>query len=280
MSGPEIVQFVLGVAVLVVVTTDFLLTTIGSAGRFTVSDRIGRATFGGLRALSRLGGARVLTEVSGAVVLVAVAGFWILGAWLGWTMIYASVPGSLQMEAKGVEPSWFDHGAHVGHLLSTLGGATTKPQGTGWNVVGVLVGLNGMIMLTLAVSFLLTTRQTLQQGRAFAALVGSGPVEVDRHVDRLGEVLSGLHSSPFALWYGHARPDRRLPDAMLAFAQQAESIGGPTAERVRDLLGDLPHWEAAEADGFLDRMSEWAERHRLMGEGEPSRPNDGRATVP
>ena len=132
----------------------------------------------------------------------------------------------------------------------------------------MFVGLNGMIMLTLAVSFLLSVRQTVQEGRSFAGLVSTGPGETDRHIPRLTDVIAGLHSAPHALWYGHTRRDRRLPDALLRFAREAERAGGPSAERTRALMSDLPHWGAVEGDRFLDRMEAWTAKHRLHDDGD------------
>lgn len=263
MALSQIALLVSGIAVLVVVSADFLFSTVGSSGRFTMSDRIGRGVFAVLRALSRLGGNRVLTQISGVAVLSAVAGFWILGALLGWSLIYRADPSSVTMGPPGIEPEAIDYPAHVGHLLSTLGGATTQPGGPLWNWIGVFVGLNGMVMLTLAVSFLLSVRQTVQQGRTLATLVQTGPPDVDHHVERVAEVISGLHAAPHALWYGHVRADRRLPDALLALARQGERAGGATAARMRDLMADLPHWGAVDGERFLDRMEAWAAMHRL-----------------
>ena len=111
-----------GIVVLAVVTTDFLFTTVGSAGRLTISDGIARGVFGALRALSRAGLNGILTEISGVIVMVAVALFWILGSLLGWALIYASTPGPVVMGPIGIEPEAIDYASHVGHLLGTLGG--------------------------------------------------------------------------------------------------------------------------------------------------------------
>lgn len=266
----------LGVVVLSVVTADFLMVTIGSRASRSLSDRIARTAFAALRVADRLPVVRVLRAASGAVVLVCVAAFWIVGTWLGWVLIYASGD-AITVEGQGAAPGPFDVVAHVGHLLSTLGGATTQPADTRWNVVGALVGLNGMILLTLSVSFLLTTRATLQQGRTFAALVATGPPEVEANVERLADLVSGLHASPFALYYGHRRRDRRLPDMLARFAAQAEDADRECRDRVRALCADLPHLDDRADGTFAARIAEWAAAHRLDARDDGQEAPDGDA---
>ena len=115
----------------------------------------------------------MLTELSGVVVMLAVAAIWILGFWLGWSLVLSS-GASTGMTHEGREAEAVHVVAHVRHLLGTLGGAVTKPAGPGWNVLSALVGLNGMLALTLSASFLLSTRATLQSARALAVLVATG----------------------------------------------------------------------------------------------------------
>ncbi len=256
----------LGLLVLAIVTWDLLIVTIGGGTRLSVSTRIAAGTFAGLRVLSRVVGARVLTEVSGVVVMLSVAAFWILGFWLGWALVLGG-GGSVAMAGGTQVAEAADIVGHAGHLLSTLGGAVTEPRGPGWNIVNALVGLNGMLALTLSVSFLLAVRATLEDGRAFAMLAATGQADPEALTDRLADVLAGLHASPFALWYGHPRSDRRVPDALLAHARQAEAAGDPVAPRTRALLRDLPHWEERDGEPFLDAMLRWTRAHQLHDVG-------------
>lgn len=257
---------VAGVAVLAVTTFDLLTVTIGGGTRFALSTRVAGGMFRLLRLLSRLIGTRVLTEISGVVVVMAAAACWITGFWLGWSLVFGA-GGGVELTREGMEAEAVHAPIHVGHLLSTLGGAVTRPAGPGWALASALVGLNGMLAITLSVSFLLATRSTLQSARAYAALAATGGADPGALVERLAEVVAGLHASPFALWYGHTRPDRRVPDALLAHAQQAEAAGGAVAARVRALMRDLPHWSEREGEPFLAAMERWTRAHLLVREG-------------
>ena len=253
-----------GIAVLLVTTYDFLIVTIGSSSRIAISGRTARWLFAGLRAVSRLGLSGALSQLAGVIVVMGVAMQWILGFWIGWGLVYAAYPGSIEMTPTGVEPELTDYAGHVGHLLSTLGGATTRPTSPGWNWLGAFVGLNGMVALTMAVSFLLGTRQTLQAGRALAALIATGRADAASLEGRLADLIAGLNASPYALYYGNRRASRRLPDALLTLARQAQREGPETAARIEALLSDLPHWDQTEGRAFMDRLEHWARMHRLF----------------
>jgi hypothetical protein len=254
----------LGIALWGVVTWDLLMVTLGAAWRFSVTDRLGRAVFGLLRLLSRLGARAFLSELAGVVVMVAVAGAWILGYWIAWTLIYAGAAGAVEVTRLGREPEGVDLVAHVGHLLSTLGGATTEPSDGRWDAVGALVGLNGMLALTLSMSFLLGVRGTVQQGRAFAVMVATGEAKPGMLDPDVASLVAGLHAAPFALWFGHRRATRRLTRGLLDYARQAEREGGVRWARAKALLSDLPHLNVrAEDPDFLERLEGWALRHEV-----------------
>ncbi|WP_055661804.1 hypothetical protein [Jannaschia seosinensis] len=261
----ETLYLVVGLVILLLTAWDLLTSTIGGSYRLSVSDNWGRVVFRGLRALSRLGGGSVLTEISGVVVMTALATAWIMGFWTGWTLILASAD-SVDLTRTGQEIEPLHVPGHVGHLLSTLGGATTQPTGVGWNLVNAVIGLNGMLALTLSVSFLFNTRTTLQSAQAFAALSSTGTAEPDALQGRLADVVAGLHMSPFALWYGHHRTDRQVPLALLNHARKACAAGGALRVRTEALMRDLPHWSDYDDGGdFLEVMARWTEGHRLHG---------------
>ncbi|WP_282025080.1 hypothetical protein [Limimaricola cinnabarinus] len=256
-----------GLAILTIISTDFLLATIGAAPRVILSDRIARGVFALLRRLTRHRPARVLARISGVIVMCMVAAFWILGTALGWTLVFLSAPReAVVLTQSASEAGFWDAAAHAGHLLSTLGGAITRPGDTLWNTVESVAGVNGMVVLTLAVSFILSTVQTVQQGRSFAALLHSLPEggDVTQLFDRLAEVVAGLNSAPFALYYSHGWPQRRLPEALVRMAREAMAQGPEAERRFWDLIMDLPQLDLPEGSAArFAALGDWAQRRRL-----------------
>ncbi len=262
----DMATLIAGIAILALVSTDFILATIGAAPRVILSDRLARRIFAAIARVSRHRPAKMLARVSGVIVMIGVAILWIAGTALGWTLVFLSAPYSIILTQSAEQANFWDALAHVGHLLSTLGGAITRPSGTTWNAVEVLVAVNGMVVLTLAVSFILSTAQTVQSGRSFAALLHSLPdgADVIPLFGRLADVVSGLNSAPFALYYSHGRTDRRLPEAVVHMARAAIAQGPGIEARFWDLISDLPQFDLPEdrAERF-SALEDWAQARRL-----------------
>ena len=262
-------HLVAGLVILTLVSIDFLLATIGAAPRVILSDRIARGVFALLRRVTKHRPARMLARISGVIVMCTVAAFWILGTALGWTHVFLSAPRqAVVLTQSASEAGFWDAAAHAGHLLSTLGGAITRPGNTLWNAVEVLAGVNGMVVLTLAVSFILSTVQTVQQGRTFAALLHCLPEggDVTPLFGRLADVVAGLNSAPFALYYSHGRPDRRLPEAIVRMAREAIAEGPEAERQFWDLISDLPQFDLPEPGDTAARfaaLGKWAQSRRL-----------------
>ncbi len=270
----ELLSFIAGVVLLVVVTLDFLFTTIGADTHTLLSLRIGRAIFAVFRLCIRHVSARWPHQVVGPLIMAGIAAFWILGVSVGWTLIFGAFEGSVTANPGWNGTGWWDRYAHAGHLLSTLGAGQTSPGGTPWYVLGVVVAVEGMVILTLAVSFILSTTQTVNAGRAFSILVntidaGRGGT-FDTLAPQLAQVVSHLNASPFALFYSAIDPMRVLPTRLVEFAERAAE--GPDFARYRMLLADLPGFAgfggdrpAAELDDdrFLARLHDWAAAYTL-----------------
>lgn len=159
---------------------------------------------------------------------------------------------------------WLTDLAYVGQSLATLGGGRTQPGTTAWELVTVLVGVNGMIVLTLSVSFVLNTTQTVASGRAFLAHIAAVQALGGRPGEDLkpvADLVSQLNSVPHALYYSAPDPCLRLPQGLERFAGWwAEHRGDLTGLRV--ILRGLPNLEVPENasdEEFLAALSSWSE---------------------
>jgi hypothetical protein len=266
----DLLLFLTGFLLLVVVTADFLFTTIGAQERTLLSLRITQAIFRSLRRTTHADRSPWVHMVSGPLVMTGLAGLWILGVTVGWALIFAAWPGSIEAVGNRPAPGWWDIFAHVGYMLSTLGAATTLPAGTLWYVMGGIVAVNGMVILTLAVSFTLSTTQTVARGRAFAALAALMEPGDARSFPILApgltEVCSGLKSAPYALFYSTWDRDLRLPGALVRFAEAAAQGDRFTDYcRILRMLPGFDPDEGAAEDEFLALMRDWSAGYSLAG---------------
>ncbi len=270
----EMLALIVGLALLVTVTFDFLFTTIGADTHTLISIRVSRMIFAVFRLCVRHVSARWPHQMVGPLTMAGLAGFWIFGLSVGWTLVFQAFDNAVSATSDWQGIGFWDKYAHVGHLLSTLGPGPTAPGDTAWYVIGAFVAVEGMVILTLSVSFILSTTQTVNAGRAFVILVNATDAAATGRFEMLAPPLatlvSSLNSSPFALFYSAIDPMRSLPTRLVAFAETA--AGGPDFRRYRDLLADLPGFAragdsdtGAELDdaAFLGRLRDWAADYQL-----------------
>ena len=265
----ETLLLLAGLALLLLVFTDFVFTTIGASIRPLLAGRVATAAFAAHKAA--FGGTdRALPHhASGPVVMVAVAATWILGIWVGWTLVFLSDPTSVTWASDGrVAELWGTFG-HAGRQVSTLGSGATDPQGATWYIVGVLGAISGMVVMTLGVSFILTTTATVTGGRALCglteALDPADPDAVPTIMPALAEVVAALNSAPFALYYSSSAPTRRLPNRLAVLARRA-SRSAQAMRAYRPLLNDLPNLDAPRDLGdeaYAEAVERWARRYEL-----------------
>lgn len=79
---------------------------------------------------------------------------WIALHWLAWTLIFLSDPGSVVVYRTGEPAGALQTAAYVGAMLSTLGASRAESGSALWDAVSALVAVNGMVVLTLAVTFI------------------------------------------------------------------------------------------------------------------------------
>ena len=237
----------LGAVLTIYVSTDFLFTTIGATPRRFVTHRLAGAAFALFR---RLPSGALRHASVGPVTMSLVALWWVIGICLGWGMIFAGFSDGVRLSATGQPVDFPGALSHAGHLLSTLGGGITEASGAPYALLGVACAVNGMVVLTLSVSFVLSTTQTVTQGRGLLVLREMiGPEDPEWRstvLPALATLVAQLNTAPLALYYSHPEPRLRLPRQLAT-----QFAGDPDARRI---LRDLP--------GGGD-LSDWAAKYRL-----------------
>lgn len=251
-----------GLAILLIAGLDFLLTTTGITDRKLPSRRVAAAVWALLtRLMPATGWSRTAI---GPLVMTAIAVFWILLVALGWLLIFQAAADAVVLtDSKAPAGPALDL-AFVGKALSTLGGGMVLPGTPMWELITVIVGVNGMVVLTLSVSFVLNTTQSVTLGRAFlAAAEAREDLGQDRSgaLDTLAKLTANLHSQPQALYFSTGNARRRLPEGLLSYARAWQAERG-NLDGLRVILGGLPNFSAEDPctdDAFLDAMAAWAQ---------------------
>ncbi|WP_417525331.1 hypothetical protein [Marinovum sp.] len=254
-----------GVLLLLIVVADFLLVTISAAFFEVPSHRIASSMW---RLVSwALPDRRWVRVCIGPVVMTSVASYWIIGTALAWTLIFQLQSRAIVRSADEAPAAWWMDMAYVGHLLSTLGGSLGKPGDVGWALAAVLVAVNGMVILTLSVSFVLNTTQAVSQGRAFlttAELLDGRVADTPGTLADLATLIVRLNSVPMALYYSSPFETRRLPRGLVTLFRGAVERGDAQAIRAwRIALAELPRFyppDGLDDHAYLDALERWSQQ--------------------
>ena len=281
------ILFLLGALLVGLVFYDFLRTTISLSGPGFLSRAIADLlwTVGSgvvLRAERRVG--LSLRGLIGPSILCAIAGAWILLHLLGYTLMYLS-GASLAEGQSGDAATTLQTFAFAGSALSTLGASTVKVTGGWWDVLSMVAAVNGMIVLTLSVSFLLNVLQTTMKARTFAtrfhALTSGDDARTDAEIltraaslgPDLCAVAVQLTASPLPGVFVPSEPSMDFPAAISEICDRLDardlssrpgvSTGRDDAE-LRWGIGVLGRqFGRAGGDSDIEAARKWARRHTL-----------------
>lgn len=263
----------LGVALLTVTFVDVLWTTLwvdSSAGPLT-----SKLTTGIWRGWRRLVGSerhRVLS-LAGPMTLTLITLMWVSMIWLGWTLIFAADEGALTSSTHARPFTWVDRLYFAGYSVFTLGNGDFAPARGGWQVLTVLAVASGLIVATLAITYLLSVISANVQKRTFAKLVaglGATPEEIVRlawdgsglaslapqlntATTQLASVTQQHQAYP-ALHYYHASEPQAAPVVAIAALDEALTLllyG--VAEPVRPAMATLLPARRA-VDNYLSNL--------------------------
>ena len=201
------IYLVIGVGLLAVVVVDLLWTTLwADGGAGPVSAHLSNLLWRGLR---RVGSSRsTVVSLAGPVVLTATLVTWVVLLWAGWTFVFAASEGSLSPNSDTVSVTWPGRIYYVAYAMFTMGNGDYVPVGGAWQLATALTTASGMMLVTLAVSYVLSVLGSVAQKRSFAGTVRG-----------FGETGSAIACSG---WNGRDLHDFDLP--LSALAAEASSL--------------------------------------------------------
>ena len=164
------IYLVLGLVLLAVVIVDLLWTTLwADGGSGPVSSRLSNVLWRGVR---RAGSSRsVVVSLAGPIILAGTLVMWVALLWAGWTFVFAGAENSLKTSSGDVGVSWPARIYYVAYAMFTMGNGDYVPVGGVWQVATALTTASGMLLVTLAVSYVLSVLGAVAQKRSFAGTV-------------------------------------------------------------------------------------------------------------
>jgi hypothetical protein len=166
----HVLLYILGGILIIFGALDALWTTLwvdGNAGPFTR-----RHNSWMRRVILRLAGShhRALST-TGPIVLVTSVLVWAIIPWTGWVLLFSGDPQSLLKVHVGSPAGLVDRIYFTGYTMFTLGNGDFAPNGNFWELATATASLDGLFMLTLAVTYLLAIIEAVVAKRSFASQV-------------------------------------------------------------------------------------------------------------
>ena len=160
-----------GAALVLLVLADVLATTLtlgNSSGPLT-RRFLGRTW----RALLHLHGHRrsstVLTN-AGSLLLATTVLIWVVVFWAGWWLVFLG-SGSIHHSSTGRPASTTDVAYYAGFSVSTLGVGDFVADGSTWRLLTSIASFSGLVVVTLAITYLLSVMSAVVSRRALATRI-------------------------------------------------------------------------------------------------------------
>ncbi len=153
-----------GAGLLVLVFIDIAWTAISLNNAGPLSRFVPRLVWTPLRVAGRLAGRPGLLGVAGPLSLVLCFVIWVGGSWLGWAAILAALP----VSGTG---GFVEALATAGYALSSLGARPADLDSPWTGVLLALMAMNGLTLVTLGLSYVISVVGAVIDGRSFAMII-------------------------------------------------------------------------------------------------------------
>lgn len=224
-----------------------------------------------------------ILSLAGPLILFFTILLWLLFLWLGWTLIFYADLSSIASTRSDVTPDFTDVLWYIAYCLFTIGNGDFTPNGDAWQVLSSMVGLNGMLMITLSVTYFLQVVSAVVNKRSFASQVtsvGNSSEEfvlkfwngrdfkaIEFQLSALSQQLATLNEQHLAfpiLHYYHTTSEQKsqgraiaiLYDALLLLEHGVEEIACPTQAYTHSTLESGKSFLNTLKTAFIDKAEE------------------------
>lgn len=172
LSGALVVGFVM---------IDVVWTTLTTQGGGPLTTWITDGSRSLSHGLYRRCGVRAVMLPMGPLTIIALGVLWLATLWLGWFLLFSAFPNGLVSGQTGLAADTVERLYYVGFTLSTLGIGDYKPASDITRLFTVFASFNGLIIVTLAITYALPLVQGAVHRRKLAftiSLLGETPLDI------------------------------------------------------------------------------------------------------
>jgi len=144
----------LGIAIIVIVFIDFIVTVFMSKGAGFLTEIISTSVAKIFKKLVGHKGDNHLLDYTGLVIIITMVTTWVTFLWLGTTLIYQFESGSIIHNETKTPASFIEKLYFTGYTLSTLGMGDYLPNGIFWQIYTAVASFTGFIILTVCITYI------------------------------------------------------------------------------------------------------------------------------
>ena len=156
----------IGASLLVILLIDVCWTAVGLMGGGPVSALIARSAWKAARALPLSHRARAFV---GAAILMLLVAVWSSLLWVAWFCIFAAGEGAVVEAKSGRAATLSETFYFAGYTVFTLGNGDFAPRAYPWTVLTAVAAGTGLIVITLAITYLIAVLAAVVEKRTLAA---------------------------------------------------------------------------------------------------------------
>lgn len=161
----------LGTAIVLFALIDFYATTVTVSGSGPMSKWLARRMWLGFLALHRHHKNHRLAAAAGPSIVLTLILAWFLLCWLGWFLIFCGSEGSVINAKTAVAASPVERFYFAGYTLTTIGYGDFRAPNAPGQIVAVLSGLNGLFLVTLAITYSIPVVSSSVDKRRLSTLI-------------------------------------------------------------------------------------------------------------
>ncbi len=268
-----------GLALITASVVDLVWTTMAAgAGAGPVTGRTCRLLWRAARRVAWRNDERRHRRVALAGVLITLAALvqWILLIWVGWWLVFNASDDAVIASSTGEPADALSRAYFTGYSVFTLGNGDYRPGGALWQVATVAATATGLVLVTLAITYLVPLASAVTQRRQLAAYIsslshrstpeellvsawtGKGFPGLAQHLVALTpliHVAGQRHLTYPMLHYFHSRDRRTAAAPSLAVLDEALTLLRCAVHSEARLPPATVIPTAAAVDGFLDTLA-------------------------
>lgn len=159
---------VIGVLIVIGVWVDFLSTAMTASKTGVFSRRLAYCAHRIFKAADSAFNSTLWREASGPCITLGLIIIWFTVSWAGWSLIYIGHYGAVVNSSTSIPAQVFETVYFVGFALTTLGTGDFVPNGDLWKIVTVITSVNGLVLVTLSITYAIPIVQAVAAKRALS----------------------------------------------------------------------------------------------------------------